>query len=137
VVDLPNGRWFLPFVDDTINGEDTTMTGASSSPHTGTHLTVSAGLFAPAWLPPGGLGNGLRAPSWAPIADIPARQVDAVLTALRDAHIPAHVAPAPRPVRVLTPGARPPGAVWRLRVGSTSYAKAESLLMQLLRELDG
>ncbi|MEU6284390.1 hypothetical protein [Streptomyces sp. NPDC047028] len=111
------------------------MAGASSSPHASAHLTVSAGLFAPAWLPPGGRGNGLRAPSWAPIADIPAHQVDAVLAALGEVHIPAHAAPAPRPVRSLTSGEWQPGAVWRLRVGSTSYAKAEDLLMRLLREL--
>ncbi|MET8631740.1 hypothetical protein [Streptomyces sp. NPDC004680] len=112
------------------------MAGAASSSHSSTHLTVPAGLFAPAWLPPGGRGNGLRAPSWAPIADIPVSQVDAVLAALRQARIPAHAAPAPSPVRVITPGEGTPGAMWRLRVGSTSYAKAEGLLMQLLRTLD-
>ncbi|MER7967525.1 hypothetical protein ABTX35_00655 [Streptomyces sp. NPDC096080] len=111
------------------------MAGSASSAHASTQLTFSTGLFAPAWLPPGGRGNGLTAPSWAPIADIPARHVDPVLAALRQAHVPAHAAPAPRPVRVLTPGQCAPGSVWRLRVGSTSYAKAEDLLMHLLREL--
>ncbi|MFC7867000.1 hypothetical protein ACFU5B_24685 [Streptomyces murinus] len=112
------------------------MAGTASEAHAGARLAVSASLFAPAWLPPGGRGNGLRATSWAPIADLPARHVDTVLDALRDASIPAHAAPAPRPVRPLAPGGRAPGAVWRLRVGSTSYAKAENVLMQLLRELD-
>ncbi|MCS0603700.1 hypothetical protein NX794_21135 [Streptomyces sp. LP11] len=112
------------------------MAGTTSSPHAGARLTVTAGLFTPAWLPPGGRGNGLRAPSWAPIADIPARHVGTVLEALLRARVPAHAAPAPRPVRVVTPGERAPGAVWRLRVGSTSYTRAEDVLMRLLRTLD-
>lgn len=111
------------------------MAGSSFSPHSSTHITVAGDSFVPAWLPPGGRGNGLPARSWAPIADIDARNVDAVLAALRDAHIPAHAAPAPRPVRPLSPGAWVPGAVWRLRVGSTSYAKAEDVLLRVLREL--
>ncbi|RAJ55685.1 hypothetical protein K376_04656 [Streptomyces sp. PsTaAH-130] len=112
------------------------MAGTAPGAHAGSQLTLSASLFAPAWLPPGGRGNGLRATAWAPVADIPARHVDTVLDALREASVPAHAAPAPRPVRPLTPGRRPPGAVWRLRVGSTSYAKAEDLLMRLPRTLD-
>lgn len=110
------------------------MAGASSSPHSHTHLTVTGAAFAPAWLPPSGYGNGLPARSWAPIADIDARHVDAVLMALLDAHVPGHAAPAPRPVRPLLPGERPPGSVWRLRVASTSYARAEDVLMRVLRE---
>jgi hypothetical protein len=103
--------------------------------HGTTHITVSGSAFAPAWLPPGGRGNGLTAQSWAPIADIDARSVDTVLAALRDADVPAHAAPAPRPVRPLSPGAWVSGAVWRLRVSSTSYAKAEDVLLRILREL--
>ncbi|WP_018566797.1 hypothetical protein [Streptomyces sp. PsTaAH-124] len=109
------------------------MSGAVSSSHGSAHLTVSAGLFAPAWLPPGGRGNGLRAVSWAPVADIPARRVDEVLDALREAGVPAHAAPAPRPVRVVTPGEGAQGTVWRLRVGSQAYGRAEDVLMRLLR----
>ncbi|WP_018549435.1 hypothetical protein [Streptomyces sp. LaPpAH-108] len=113
------------------------MTGAAYSAHDSTRLTVSTGLFAPAWLPPGGRDNGLRATAWAPIADLPARHVDTVLDALRQADVAAHAAPAPRPVRVVTPDRRRAAEpVWRLRVGSTSYARAEDILMRLLRTLD-
>ncbi|MFJ9711369.1 hypothetical protein [Streptomyces sp. NPDC101234] len=59
-----------------------------------------------------------------------------MLAAVRDARVPAHAVPAPRPVRALIPGECPPAAVWRLWAGSTSYAKAEDVLMRLLRELD-
>lgn len=110
------------------------MAGSAAHSHS-THLAVSGLSFAPAWLPPGGRGNGLPARSWAPIADIDARHVDTVLRALSDALVPAHAAPAPRPVRPLTPGAWKPGALWRLRVASTSYAKAEDVLLRVLREL--
>ncbi|MFC8712382.1 hypothetical protein ACFUCQ_21005 [Streptomyces sp. NPDC057197] len=70
--------------------------------------------------------------SWAPVADIPARRVDEV-DALREAGVPAHAAPAPRPVRVVTPGDGVPGTVWRLRVGSHAYGRAEDVLRRLLR----
>lgn len=68
---------------------------------------VSLDLFASVGHPPGGLNDGLLAPSWAPIADIPVRQV----------------------------GELPLAAVWRLWVGSTSYAKAEDELVRLLCEM--
>ncbi|GAA1244004.1 hypothetical protein ACFQ0Q_48060 [Streptomyces aureus] len=42
--------------------------------------------------------------------------------------------PATTSVR-LSPGAWVSGAVWRLRVSSTSYAKAEDVLLRILREL--
>ncbi|MEU6476560.1 hypothetical protein ABZ858_06645 [Streptomyces sp. NPDC047017] len=109
------------------------MAGTSSGAHSTAHPTVAAAAFAPAWLPPGGRGNGLPAPSWAPIADLDARDVDTVLAALLDAHVPAHAAPAPRPVRPLTSDRWVRGAVWRLRVGSSSYGKAENVLLNVLR----
>lgn len=52
-----------------------------------------------AWLPPFGHGNGLDAPSWAPIADVAPELADGLLGAFRDAGVPAYAAPvalAPR-----------------------------------------
>ncbi|MFF9314070.1 hypothetical protein ACF1BS_24575 [Streptomyces sp. NPDC014748] len=109
------------------------MAGTSSGTDAAGYLTGSGALFDPAWLPPGGRGNGLRAPSWAPIADLDADDVDSVLAALLDARIPAHAAPAPRPVRPLTSHRSVPRSVWRLRVAASSYSRAEDVLLRVLR----
>lgn len=112
------------------------MAAPASSPHRpDSSHGASTAAFAPGWLPPGGRDNGLAASSWAPIADIPAERVSPVLEALRKADIPAHAAPAPPPVRVLTPADRQRHP-WRLRVASSSYSKAQDLLMLLLRARD-
>ncbi|MFJ7280575.1 hypothetical protein [Kitasatospora sp. NPDC098663] len=96
--------------------------------------TVQTAWFKPAWLPPGGHGNGLPAPTWAPIADLDTRIVDELLLALADADVPAYTAPAPRPVRPLLPGdgTRTVGRLW---VGFTSYAKAELVLVTCMPPL--
>ncbi|MBC3843289.1 hypothetical protein GXW82_32985 [Streptacidiphilus sp. 4-A2] len=98
-------------------------------------ISADTTCFAPAWLPLGGRGNNLTATTWAPIADLDADLVDPVLELPRDARVPAHAALAPAPVRRLLPGRSRPGEVWRLRVASTSYAKAEDLLMTALPRL--
>lgn len=105
------------------------MAGSSIS------ITAHEKPFAPAWLPPGGRGNGLTAGSWAQIADLDARRVTAILEMLRSAAVPAYAAPAPRPVRPLTPRTPPRGTTWRLWVGATSYCRAEHVLLRALAEI--
>jgi hypothetical protein len=51
------------------------------------------------WLPPGGIGNGLDAPSWAPIIDADASDLMLLLDELRAAGIAAYAARLGRPHR--------------------------------------
>ncbi|MET8405377.1 hypothetical protein [Streptomyces sp900116325] len=104
-------------------------------PATPVSRSVTASSFAPAWLPPGGHGNGLHSSAWAPVADLPAVITDTVLDLLATAHVPAYAAKAPLTVRPLYPGDRPQGSTWRLWVASTSYAQAEHVLMTCLPNL--
>ncbi|MGI8869436.1 MAG: hypothetical protein ACR2F6_11445 [Mycobacteriales bacterium] len=46
-------------------------------------------LGRPFWLPPWGVGNGLPATGWAPIADVPERLEKPLLRALRTAQVAA------------------------------------------------
>ncbi|MEU6173653.1 hypothetical protein ABZ832_17245 [Streptantibioticus parmotrematis] len=94
--------------------------------------SAASTAFAPAWLPPTGHGNGLTAPSWAPIADVDVRVVDPLLDLMAAARVPAHAAHAPRPVRPLLPERPDRPETWRLWVGSTSYSKAEHVLVTCL-----
>ncbi|HZD72728.1 MAG TPA: hypothetical protein VE776_02350 [Actinomycetota bacterium] len=83
-----------------------------------------------AWLPPFGHGNGLDAPSWAPIADVDHALADPLLEAFQDAGVPAHAAPvglAPRR-RPKRRRGRSPTAQYRVWVGSQWYATAEDVL---------
>jgi hypothetical protein len=83
---------------------------------------------AVAWLPPFGHGNGLDAPSWAPLADVDAQLVDQLLAVFRDAGVPAYAAPATWPPR-RTRARRPRSATNdRLWVGAMRYATAEEVL---------
>ena len=84
----------------------------------------------PFWLPPSGSGNGLSAPAWAEILQIPGRSVAPVLSVL-----PAHdiagfvdLAADETEHRVLTGQAG-----YRLWVDSHQYSRAEDLLMRVLR----
>jgi hypothetical protein len=52
---------------------------------------------AVAWLPPFGHGNGLDAPSWAPLADVDAQLVDELLAAFRDAGVRPPLGPDDHP----------------------------------------
>ena len=97
--------------------------------------TTGHGGFSPLWLPPGGHGNDLTAVGWAPVADLPAAIIEAVLDLLSTAGIPAYTAPAPLPVRNTLPAAPQRGDLWRLWVGSTSFAHAENLLVDRLPAL--
>ncbi len=89
-----------------------------------------------AWLPPFGHGNGLGAPSWAPIADVDPKLADPLLDAFRDAGVPAYAAPvglAPR--RARRRRARSPSPDHRIWVGSQWYATAEDVLRTQLPRL--
>ena len=84
-----------------------------------------------AWLPPFGHGNGLDAPSWAPIADVAPELADPLLEAFHDAGVPAYAAPvgvarrrAPKKRR----RDRPRSPDHRIWVGSRWYATAEDVL---------
>jgi hypothetical protein len=90
-----------------------------------------------AWLPPFGHGNGLDAPSWAPIADVDPELADPLLDAFREAGVPAHVAPvglAPRRPSRRRRGRRP-GPDHRIWVGAQWYATAEDVLRTELPRL--
>jgi hypothetical protein len=78
------------------------------------------------WLPPHGRGNGLDARAWAPIADVPARDVEFLLDALRDADVPGYAA------KVGPPGLRRQCRIW---VASLRYSTAEDALREALNRI--
>lgn len=78
------------------------------------------------WLPPHGHGNGLDAPSWAPIADVTAEDVEALLDALHEARVPGYAA------EVGPPGPRRRVRIW---VASLRYSTAEDVLRTALHRL--
>lgn len=77
------------------------------------------------WLPSHGTGNGLSDNGWAPIADIDAEIVRALLAELRAAGVPAHAAPVTRRPGSRTPAPRPRCRLW---VGTSAYSRAEEIL---------
>jgi hypothetical protein len=98
------------------------MAAADASPNSS---SLGPGPLARAyWLPPHGHGNGLDAPAWAPIADVPPDDVEALLAALRVAGVPGYAA-----------GVGPPGKrrSYRLWVASLRYSAAEEVLRTTLR----
>lgn len=87
------------------------MAAAGASPSSS---SLGPGPLARAyWLPPHGHGNGLDAPAWAPIADIPPEDVEVLLATLRVASVPGYAA-----------GVGPPGKrrSYRLWVASLRYS---------------
>ena len=86
------------------------------------------------WLPPGGFGNGLTATAWAQIADLTEDNVAEVIFSLTESGIPAYVAALGR-----RPGTRAGGfrrTKYRLWVASTSYGRAQDVLMPLYRAFE-
>ncbi len=86
------------------------------------------------WLPADGYSNALTDTGWAPIVDVDADLVPALLAELEDAGVPAHAAPT-RPPFAVTPRRtrrqRPSPDTdqrWRLWVGTSRYSAAEELL---------
>jgi len=86
------------------------------------------------WLPLRGKTNGLTDAGWAPVADIPASIVPAVLTELGTHGVPGFAAPLPvRPRRRTAAAARPDR--WRLWAGTSRYSQAEEVLRIALPRL--
>jgi hypothetical protein len=78
------------------------------------------------WLPPGGIGNGLRAQTWAVLVDADASILILLLDSLREADIPAHA------VRLDTLGRRAPASVFRIWVDTWTHARAEDVVREVL-----
>ena len=78
------------------------------------------------WLPPGGIGNGLNAQTWAPLLDIDAGNLVLLLDSLRDADIAAYGARMDRPERDRS------SSTFRLRVDTWTHARAEDVAREVL-----
>jgi hypothetical protein len=78
------------------------------------------------WLPPGGIGNGLDAQTWAELVDVDASILILLMDTLRDARIPAHAA------RLDWLGRRAPASMFRIWVGTWSRSRAEDAARQVL-----
>ena len=81
------------------------------------------------WLPASGRGNGLDDHAWAPALELSEQVVPVVLSALRDAGVPAYAArmhAARRQRRMREPG------TWQLWVGTSAYGRAEEAVVVLM-----
>src|SRR5579875_3124492 len=76
------------------------------------------------WLPPGGIGNGLDAPAWAPLIDADASEMMLLLDTLREAGIPGYAA------RLDRLGRRAPA--YRIGVGTRDRPRAEDATRDLI-----
>lgn len=85
-----------------------------------------AATSRPYWLPPYGVGNGLAAAAWAPIADLSEHEAFAMLTACARTGIAAFTGPRD--------GGRPRPAVYRVWVDSQHFGAAEDALRAALVE---
>jgi hypothetical protein len=102
------------------------MTASASRP------VAHAGRFGRLWwLPADGHGNGLDDESWAPVLEVSRQVVPTLLGVLRQAGVPAYVAPAgsartrPREVK-----GRPES--YQLWVGASAYGRAERALITVM-----
>lgn len=82
------------------------------------------------WLPPGGRGNGLDDQAWAPVLQVSGHVVPELLSALREAAVPAYAA------RVREPRERAgqPDS-YQLWVGASAYGRAEAVLLAVMPRL--
>jgi hypothetical protein len=80
----------------------------------------------PYWLPPGGIGNGLDAETWAPLIDADAGELILLLDTLRDADIAAYAA------RLDRSGRRRPRSAFRIWVDTWTHARAEDVIREAL-----
>ena len=78
------------------------------------------------WLPPGGIGNGLDAQTWAVLIDADASELILLLDTLRDADIAAYAARLDRLSR------RWPSSVFRIWVDTWTHARAEDVIREAL-----
>ena len=83
------------------------------------------------WLPAGGHGNGLDDESWAPVLEVSRQIVPTLLGVLRQAGVPAYVAPADSTrTRLREAKGRPES--YQLWVGASAYGEAETALMTVM-----
>jgi len=78
------------------------------------------------WLPPGGIGNGLEAQTWAVLIDTDASDLVLLLATLRYADIAAYAA------RVGTVSRRRRSPVFRIWVDTCTHARAEDVIREVL-----
>jgi hypothetical protein len=78
------------------------------------------------WLPPGGIGNGLDAQTWAALADADASQLILLLDELREAGIAACAARVDRLGRWAAP------STFRIWVDTWTHARAEDVVRRVL-----
>jgi hypothetical protein len=78
------------------------------------------------WLPPGGIGNGLDAQTWAVLIDADVNELILLLDTLRDADIAAYAA------RLNRLGQRMPRSVFRIWVDTWAHARAEDVIREAL-----
>lgn len=78
------------------------------------------------WLPPGGIGNGLNAPTWTVLIDADASILMLLLDTLREADIPAYAA------RLDRLGRRAPASLFRIWVDTWTHARAEDVIREVL-----
>jgi hypothetical protein len=78
------------------------------------------------WLPPGGIGNGLDAETWAVLIDADASELILLLDTLRDADIAAYAA------RLGRPGRGRSSSVFRIWVGTWTRSRAEDVIREVL-----
>ena len=78
------------------------------------------------WLPPGGIGNGLDAETWAVLIDADASQLVLLLDTLREAGIAAYAA------RLDRLGRKVSSSVFRIWVDTWTHSRAEDVLRQAL-----
>jgi hypothetical protein len=82
------------------------------------------------WLPPGGRGNGLDDQAWAPVLQVRGQIVPQLLSALREAAVPAYAAGVRQP---RDRGGQPES--YQLWVGASAYGRAESVLLAVMPRL--
>jgi hypothetical protein len=82
-----------------------------------------SGLPRSYWLPPGEIGNGLDAETWAVLIDADASELVLLLDTLRDADIAAYAARL---------GRRRPSSVFRIWVGTWTHSRAEDVIREVL-----
>jgi hypothetical protein len=80
----------------------------------------------PYWLPPGGIGNGLDAETWAVLIDADASELILLLDTLRSAGIAAYAA------RLDRLGRRRPRSLFRIWVDTWTHARAEDVIREAL-----
>jgi hypothetical protein len=78
------------------------------------------------WLPPGGIGNGMAAQTWAAVVDADASVLMLLLDTLREARIPAHA------IRLDRLGRQVPASVFRIWVDTWAHARAEDIVREVL-----